>query len=151
MGLRALDTIIIHCSATPPDMDVGAAEIRTWHLSRKFCDIGYHYVIRRSGAVEAGRPIDLAGAHCKGHNANSIGVCLVGGVERRAELMVARCNFTELQWVALEQLVKDLVDKYPSLKSVHGHNEFASKACPCFDVQAWLAASGLRDYINAVR
>lgn len=135
--MRNLDMIVIHCSATPSNMDIGVEEIRKWHLEQGFSDIGYHYVIKRNGELEVGRPIDKPGAHCKGHNARSIGVCLVGGVDKYAGKLVSSCNFTELQWNALDLLVTNLLGKYHSIRSVHGHNEFAAKDCPCFDVQEW--------------
>lgn len=143
--MRQLDIIIIHCSATPPSMDIGAEEIRKWHLERGFSDIGYHYVIKRNGELEVGRPLDKPGAHCKGHNARSIGVCLVGGAEKQGGKLISACNFTELQWSALDLLVSSLLEKYPSIQSVRGHNEFAAKDCPCFDVQEWLKRTKIRE------
>ena len=73
---RAIDTIIVHCSATPAGRDNSAADIRRWHRQRGFSDIGYHFVVRLDGTIEAGRPLELPGAHCRGHNLRSIGVCL---------------------------------------------------------------------------
>lgn len=147
--MRNLEMIIIHCSATPSNMDIGVEEIRKWHLERGFSDIGYHYVIRRDGELEVGRPINTPGAHCKGHNARSIGVCLVGGVDKYAGKLVASCNFTELQWNALDLLVTSLLGKYPSIQSVHGHNEFAAKDCPCFDVQEWVKRTRIMERRSA--
>jgi len=75
--------IIVHCSATPPDMSIGVSEIRDWHVNQnKWSDIGYHFVIKRGGLIQQGRDIELAGAHAEGHNSDSIGICLVGGVEK---------------------------------------------------------------------
>lgn len=128
--MRDIAKIIIHCAATPADMDIGVAEIRRWHVDeRGWRDIGYHFVIRRDGTVERGRPQAEAGAHVRGHNGDSIGICLVGGKPG--------FNFHYSQMDALVDLVLDLRDQYPSA-TVHGHNEFDSgKDCPCFDVQAW--------------
>ena len=139
--MRRIDKIIIHCAATRPSTDVGVKEIREWHTLPKprgngWSDIGYHGVIRRDGTLESGRPMDQAGAHTSGHNANSIGICLVGGVKEDGKTPEA--NFTPEQWVTLERVVKDLVKKYPGA-TVHGHNEFAAKACPSFDVKKWWA------------
>lgn len=136
--MRQIEMIIIHCSATPPNMDIGVEEIRKWHLERGFSDIGYHFVIRRDGTVALGRPVELAGAHCKGHNSRSIGICLVGGTDKYTGKVISSCNFTEEQWNSLESLVEDLLEEYPSIRSVHGHNEFAAKDCPCFNVQEWV-------------
>ena len=78
------DYIIIHCSATPPSMDVGAKEIDKWHRQRGWRKIGYHYVITRDGDIQEGRELDEIGAHCRGLNSTSVGVCLVGGVNGKA-------------------------------------------------------------------
>lgn len=137
--MRRIDKIIIHCAATRPSMDVGAKEIRNWHVKDNgWSDIGYHGVIRRDGTLESGRPMDQAGAHTTGHNANSIGICLVGGVKEDGKTPEA--NFTPEQWDTLARVVRDLVKKFPGA-TVHGHNEFAQKACPSFDVQKWWAGA----------
>jgi len=88
--MRIIDTVIVHCSATKPSMDIGVDVIRQWHMNKGWSDIGYHYVIRRNGAVELGRDLDKdgdvdeeIGAHAYGHNATSIGICLIGGVDDR--------------------------------------------------------------------
>ena len=133
-----IDKIIIHCADTPPNMDIGAKEIRQWHTDPQprgngWSDIGYHYVILRSGVVEKGRDEAVAGAHTYGHNKHSIGVCLVGG---KAKDGGAEANFTKHQWQALSELVEALSEKYPQAE-VHGHNEFSGKACPAFNVSAW--------------
>jgi N-acetylmuramoyl-L-alanine amidase len=133
--VRQIREIIIHCSATGPQMDIGRAEIRDWHINdRGFTDIGYHYVIRRNGSVEAGRPLDQVGAHTQGHNQHSIGICMVGGINRAGQ---PDCNFTAAQWAALHDLVSDLVEQYDGV-TVTGHRAYTTaKQCPCFDAQAW--------------
>jgi len=134
--MREIKKIIIHCAATRPGMDVGVREIRDWHVKGNgWADIGYHYVIRRNGALEAGRPLELAGAHTAGHNADSIGVCLVGGVAEDGK--TAENNFTAAQWNRLQSLVHVLRRRFHNA-AVHGHNEFCGRACPSFDVRAWL-------------
>ena len=80
--MRGITTIAVHCAATTPDMDIGAATIDRWHKERGFSSIGYHYVIRRDGTLETGRPLNTPGAHVQGHNAHSIGICLAGGVDQ---------------------------------------------------------------------
>jgi N-acetylmuramoyl-L-alanine amidase len=138
---RPIDKLIIHCSATKPSMDIGVKEIRQWHTKGNgWSDIGYHYVIRRDGTVETGRPINLVGAHVAGHNTGSHGVCLVGGIDNEGE---AEANFTKEQWDQLGRVVRAFKAEYPHA-TVHGHNEYdAGKACPSFDVQKWLKAEGL--------
>lgn len=133
--MRKITHIIIHCAATKPSMDIDAAEIDKWHRKRGFFGIGYHYVIRRSGEVENGRPLDQPGAHAQGHNKNSIGICLVGGLDDSGN---PEANYTPAQWDALKKLVDELCQQFPGVHII-GHNEVATKACPCFNVQEWLA------------
>ena len=119
-------------------MKIGAEEIRKWHTDppRNWSDIGYHYVIRRDGSVEKGRPINIAGAHAKGHNSHSIGICMVGG---KARLGKQAFNFSIVQMNALSHLVNNLQKEFHLIPSdVIGHNEVSAKDCPCFDVRAWI-------------
>jgi len=132
--MRPIDEIFIHVADTPDGMDIGVKTIRKWHVEeRKFSDIGYHYVLRRSGIWEIGRPIDISGAHAKGHNTNSIGLCIVG----------RGFNITMEQRKALKEKIKELLQKYPGAK-VRGHNEVSTKQwCPGFDVQGWMKENKL--------
>lgn len=130
--IRKIEKIIVHCSATSPSMDIGASVIRKWHVKdRGWSDIGYHYVIKRDGTIEPGRPLDRPGAHTRGHNHNSIGVCWVGGVDDQNN---PEDNRTEAQRLELARLVRALALQYDA--TIHGHREFANKACPSFDVHA---------------
>lgn len=131
--MREIDMIIIHCSATPPNMDIGADKIREWHVDGNgWRDIGYHFVIRRDGSVEDGRPIDQSGVHTRGYNTNSIGICMVGGVDKKGK---PDDNFTLDQWRSLRRVLISLKADYKNA-TIHGHNEFDSgKACPSFNVQ----------------
>ena len=117
---RAIETIILHHSATPPTMDIGAEEIREWHLERGFSDIGYHEVIRIDGQIEAGRDRNVEGAHCLGHNQHTIGICLVGD---------GRCGFTEAQYNSLGALLRFYRRMIPEVK-IGAHNDFADTICP---------------------
>jgi|TARA_R110001583_G_scaffold186931_1_gene347909 N-acetylmuramoyl-L-alanine amidase len=126
--------IVVHCSATKPSMDVGLKEIRDWHVNeRGWRDVGYHYIIRRNGEVELGRNANDTGAHAAGYNFKSIGLCMVGGM---AEDNSTENNFTDKQWTALLDLVKQKLVDYPNA-NVIGHNEISKKDCPSFDVQQW--------------
>ena len=78
--MRKISEIIVHCSATSEMRDFGAKDIDLWHKAQGWDCIGYHYVVRIDGTIEEGRPVERIGAHCKGHNAYSIGVCYVGGL-----------------------------------------------------------------------
>lgn len=131
---RCINEIIIHCSATPEGKDVTVEQIRDWHVrGNGWSDIGYHWIIYRDGSVHAGRPESKKGAHCNGHNANSIGICYVGG-EVADGSHTPKDTRTPAQKVALIKLVNELRQRYPGA-TVHGHNEFAAKACPSFDVK----------------
>ena len=130
--MRKINEIIVHCSATVEGRDYTVADIDSWHKARGWRCIGYHYVIYRDGSVHTGRSIGQVGAHCTGHNANSIGVCYIGGCA--ADGKTPKDTRTPQQREALRRLVADLQKKYPGA-TVHGHNEFADKACPCFDVK----------------
>lgn len=138
--MRVINQLFVHCAATKPTQDIGAKEIREWHVKGNgWKDIGYHFVIRRNGVVEDGRPVEQAGAHVAGHNANSIGICLVGGIDAAGK---PEANFTPEQWKALPRLLRVLKAQYPKA-TIHGHNEYAAKACPSFDVQKWLKENPL--------
>lgn len=76
--MRKINKIVVHYTASPDYLDVGRKEIRQWHLDRGFSDIGYHFVVRRNGTIEAGRPVEQIGAHVKGRNSDTIGVVWVG-------------------------------------------------------------------------
>lgn len=132
--MRNINKIIIHCSATPEGRAVTVDTMRNWHKQRGFSDIGYHYVIGLDGSVYNGRNVELSGAHCLGHNRNSIGICYVGGCDKN---MNPKDTRTAAQEAALVKLIRSLKVRYPSA-TVHGHNEFAAKACPSFDVQKWI-------------
>lgn len=135
--MRDISTIVVHCSATPPSMDIGVEEIRKWHVEgNSWTDIGYHFVIRRDGTIESGRPIERPGAHVKGHNSNSIGVCWVGGVSEANGR--AQDNRSDQQTAALFGLIQDLQQKFPGA-ALMGHRDFkgVKKDCPSFDVRKW--------------
>lgn len=139
--MRAIIKIILHCAATPEGKDFTVADIDRWHRQRGFDRVGYHYVVYRDGSVHPGRPEEVIGAHCKGYNAGSIGICYIGGCA--ADGKTPKDTRTPAQKSALERLVKDLKAKYPGA-TIHGHNEFAAKACPSFDVKKWLSEIGIR-------
>ena len=135
--MREINNIVIHCTYTPPRMDIGVEEIREWHVKEnKWTDIGYHFVIRRDGSVEAGRPLERPGAHVKGHNSDSIGVAWVGGKSPRSKK--TQDNRTREQDEAMVILIEDLQQKFPGA-AVIGHRDFegVKKDCPGFDVQQW--------------
>ena len=127
--MRPISKIIVHCTATPEGRDFSVEQIRQCHLARNFSDIGYHYVIYRGGSIHQGRPEETVGAHCTGQNTCSIGVCYVGGVT--ADGKTPKDTRTPAQRKALRELVDSLRKKYPGA-TVHGHYEFANKACPSF-------------------
>lgn len=139
---RKITEIFIHCSATQPGWLAGQGvtrkreEIRAWHLQRGFNDIGYHHLIDRDGTHATGREEDVTGAHVKGHNANSIGVCLIGGFGSDASDHFSD-HYTPQQRETLDKVLAALKARYPDAV-IRGHNEVAAKACPGFNVRQYL-------------
>ena len=143
---RTITDIVIHCTATRAWQDYSAEDIRRMHKAQGWADIGYHYVVRLDGTIEPGRDVDKIGAHVSGHNANSIGVVYVGGLDNQGK---AKDTRTENQKCALLNLLMDLRKLYPKAK-ISGHRDFSPdkngdgiltpdeyfKSCPCFDAKA---------------
>jgi len=130
--MRNISRIILHCSATPEGKHFDVDTIRRWHVKdRGWKDIGYHYVIYIDGSVHEGRPVGQVGAHTSGHNSDSIGVVYVGGCDDK---MKAKDTLNELQEIAMVNLIKSLREEHGPM-TLHGHNEFAAKACPSFKVK----------------
>ena len=130
--MRNINKIIIHCSATPEGKNFTVKQIDACHRQRGFNGIGYHFVIYLDGSIHVGRALTKAGAHCKGHNAHSIGVCYIGGVATDGK--TPKDTRTDAQKASLVKLITELRQQFPNA-SVHGHREFANKACPCFDAR----------------
>ena len=128
--MRLVKEIIIHCSATREGQQVSVDTIRDWHLAKGWNDIGYHFYIDLDGTINKGRDIDKMGAHCKGHNRNSIGICYCGGVE--ADGKTPKDTRTQEQKDSLLNVLKTLKAMYPEAV-IYSHSEFAAKACPSFD------------------
>ena len=149
MKRKSTDYIVVHCSATPRQKDIGRDEIDQMHKDRGWSGIGYHLVIRRHGLLETGRKIDEVGAHVKGFNRVSVGICMVGGIDDAGH---PEDNFTSEQRQTLRSVLMMLEVKYPGSK-VCGHRDMSPdvdgdgvieewewlKACPCFDVAQWWA------------
>tara|TARA_R110002126_G_scaffold202624_1_gene349982 strand:+ start:1043 stop:1456 length:414 start_codon:yes stop_codon:yes gene_type:complete len=131
--MRTIKEIIVHCSATPEGRDVKTETVRGWHVNeRGWSDIGYHWVVELDGSVNKGRDESRSGAHAKGHNRASIGVCYIGGVDAD---MKAKDTRTDKQKEALHCLImEDLKGRYPDAV-VLGHNDISSKACPSFNAK----------------
>lgn len=133
---RIINEIIIHCSATVEGKDYTTEDIKKWHRARGFSDIGYHYIIYRDGSIHNGRNVNISGAHCTNHNAHSIGICYIGGVDKYNKPKDTR---TLEQKNSLKNLLLKLKALYPKV-TIHGHCEYANKACPCFNVK--------KEYLN---
>ena len=132
---KATKEIILHCAATLEGKDYTVEQIDRMHKQREFAMIGYHYVIYRDGSIHRGRPERYSGAHTTDHNSISIGVCYIGGVANDGK--TPNDTRTPEQKRALIELVHWLCGRFP-YAAIHGHREFANKACPSFDVQRWL-------------
>lgn len=128
---RTINRIIVHCTATPEGRVETVESVRRMHKAKGWADIGYHYLIGLNGERWNGRNVNLVGAHCEGYNANSIGVCYVGGCDKN---MKAKDTRTDKQKAALIALLKDLRKLYPKAKIVsHRDLDRKGKACPSFD------------------
>lgn len=129
--------LAVHCSATPPKVNASAADIDRWHRERGFLKIGYHYVIRRDGSLEPGRPLNERGAHVEDWNHCSVGICMVGGVDPKLR---PQNNFEPAQFATLAGLLRSLKARFQDAV-VQGHRDFpgVAKACPSFPVREWWA------------
>jgi len=159
MTTRHVDHLIIHCSATRADQNITATDIDKWHRLKGWWGCGYHYVITRDGTIQSHengdrcRPLDRAGAHVgdcgPGWNARSIGVCLIGGIDKDGR---AETNFTDAQMNSLAELVSSILDRFPTIKYVGGHRNLIRrtgappKDCPSFDVRKWWMENMLKDF-----
>ena len=135
---RRIDSIIVHCTASPEGKNLTVEDIRRDHKAQGWADIGYHYVVYLDGSIHNGRNVDLVGSHCYGHNLYSIGVVYVGGLENKPNTpynkLKAKDTRTDKQKKALVSLLKDLRRLYPKAK-IYGHRDFAAKDCPCFNAK----------------
>ena len=138
---REITDIIVHCSATPEGKAYTVEDIRKWHKQQGWSDIGYNYVVELDGTVKLGRDVDISGAHCEGHNAKSIGICYVGGLENKPGVPTpkqkAKDTRTDAQKAALFALLMDLRRLYPKARIV-GHRDYDTKGkeCPSFDAKS---------------
>lgn len=144
--MRTINEIIIHCTDTEAGKDYSVTEIDKWHRQRGFAEIGYHYVIHPNGMIDVGRVAARIGAHCKGHNSNTIGVAYIGGRKDGKP----ENTMTLMQIVAMANLLKTLCLMYPSIKTISGHNQYSNKACPCFDVKNFLQIQNVDLFIGCL-
>lgn len=129
--MRTITLLIVHCSAVKPNQTSSAQQIDEWHRARGYPNgIGYHYVIRRDGSIEKGRPESMIGAHVKDHNAHSIGICYEGGLDEQGNPEDTR---TPAQKQSLLSLLSSLKQKYPHAIITSHHTFNPQKPCPCFD------------------
>ncbi len=130
--MRKINKIIIHCTATPEGRDVTINEVRRWHVEQRgWRDVGYHFLIQIDGTIDEGRPIEQTGAHTRGHNWDSIGIAIVGGMSK--DMTEPKDTRTEEQKEALVDLLCQLKDTYGG--TIYGHRDFSNKACPSFDAK----------------
>mgnify|MGYP001167830616 FL=1 len=130
--MRKIDKIIVHCSATPKGKHFSAATIKEWHLERGFSDIGYHYIVHLDGTMEYGRMVNVQGAHCKGENKSSIGVCYIGGMDE--DMKKWEDTRTDEQRSTLLDLLS-LLKKFHPNAEIFGHRDFSTKQCPSYDAK----------------
>lgn len=132
MAHRPINSIILHCTDTPASRKVTLQDIRRWHVQeRGWEDVGYHFIVDQQGTIIHGRPTNRPGAHCNGHNQNSIGVCYIGGLSEDGKEHID--TRTPEQRKALVELVKALMWEFGlRVEHIHCHNEYSNKSCPCF-------------------
>lgn len=131
--MRDINKIILHCSATKEGQEFNVNDIRDWHKQRGFTDVGYHYIILLDGTIQEGRDIRTIGAHCKGLNYGSIGICYIGGLDENGKGKDTR---TQEQKESLLKLIDELLITYDlSIDNVFCHYQFAKKLCPCFRIE----------------
>ena len=129
---RPIEALVVHCAATPEGKQFDVNDIRAWHKDRGWSDVGYHFVIKLDGTVQPGRPLAYKGAHVFGHNAATIGICYIGGLDKNKAPKDTR---TDAQKASLLELLKLLKQRWPEAK-IFGHHDFdRGKACPCFDAK----------------
>lgn len=134
--MRKITKIIVHCSDSPDSGSIDVETIRQWHKDKGWHDIGYHYVVTRAGQIQEGRPVDVKGAHVKGENMYSIGVCWVG-----------RNDITREAHTALCVLLLDLLEVYNlPVSQIMGHFELnPKKTCPNLNMDM------LRELLTSLR
>lgn len=137
--MRKITKIILHCTGTVPSRWTTVDDIRRYHVRVKgWKDIGYHYFIDAEGVTWKGRDESSPGAHCEGHNKDSIGVCYCGGLHYDCKTPMD--TRTDAQKVALYRLCLNLIFKYNlSVNDIHAHYEYARKDCPCFKIEGFRA------------
>lgn len=128
--MRTINKIIVHCSATPENGNYTIQDIDKWHKYRGYKSIGYHYIIHLDGSIHKGRNEEIIGAHCKGYNSNSIGICYIGGLASDGK--TPKDTRTIAQKKSLIELLQTLKRKYPKA-IIYGHRDFSNKACPSFN------------------
>ncbi len=133
--MKEIAGIVVHHSAS--NLRATIDDIRRWHKARGFDDVGYHYVISATGAVSIGRRIPTTGAHIKGMNSTSIGICVVGDNTKREN------EWTSMQHDALRALVRCLLTVWPGI-GVMGHRDLADTLCPGLDVKVLLGTGRIK-------
>lgn len=145
MGMRAINLIVVHCSATREDREFTEFDLDTCHRRRGFNGTGYHFYIRKNGDIKSTRAVERIGAHAKGFNAESIGICYEGGLDSRGQPKDTR---TEWQKHSLRVLILTLLIDYPGCR-ICGHRDLSPdlngngeiepeewvKQCPCFEAE----------------
>jgi len=145
--MRDINLIVVHCSATREGRDYSVDTIRKWHTDKGWRDIGYHYVIQLDGTINTGRPLNMTGAHVKGFNRNSIGICYIGGVESQRNSdggWTPKDTRTMEQKESLLNLLLELKERFPNAV-IRGHRDYSPKACPSFDASSeyeWISNCG---------
>ena len=135
--MREIDTIILHCTATPAGREVTIEEVDRWHRERGFRCVGYHFLVLLDGSVQTGRQLSEVGAHCRNHNLRSVGIAYVGGLTTDGKPADTRTKEQRKVLRALVEYVQDIVYRQQGTipRVVTHHMLDHSKACPCFTLE----------------
>lgn len=145
---REITEVVIHWTATFMDQDIGSEEVHQWHLARGFSGCGYHYIIRRDGRLQRGRPIGKTGAHARenGHNNKSIGISLAGGYTCVSgtsgyQNLVGKESFTTEQNKAMNEFLATFYKVFPGGQAFgHSDTDPGNKIDPGFSVPSYVAS-----------
>lgn len=130
--MRNINKIIVHCTATPEGREVSVNDLHRWHVEENgWSDIGYHWYVDLNGTLHECRPEYRSGAHAKGYNKNSVGICYAGGCDSE---MNPKDTRTDAQKETLRCIIEDLKGRYPQAEII-GHRDVSSKSCPSFDAK----------------
>ena len=134
MITRNINKIIVHCADTKTNQSFDITDVDNWHKKRGFSMVGYHYYIKLDGTIQEGRNLEQVGAHCKGQNSDSIGICFEGGLNADGSKWDGPLSPQLDAWNSLYQYLCFMFGNLP----IKAHYEYSEKSCPNFDPDDYL-------------